>query len=103
MAHKFNREVEIRSALLHLHSVVSHEAVGKEGVRSQEAIDRLAADLGDVYGVDFSDLEKGDSYGEIEYLRWAMTGCQNLLGFNSDDEMEESIKLDDEEHEGEPG
>lgn len=95
MAHKFNRAVEIRSALLHLHSVIDHEADKEEAARAQRFVDVLAAGLGQVYGLDFSNLEEGDSYGEIEYLRWAVDGCQNLLGYSSDDEMEEGIKLED--------
>ncbi len=93
MAHEKNTVVEIRSALLHLHSVVSDGTGLSE--EAQEAIDRLAADLGDIYGEDFSDLEKGDSYGEIEYLRWAVDGMQTLLGYSSDDEMEEALSIDE--------
>lgn len=96
MAHKFNRDVEIRSALLHLHSIVS-ESGAFTAPKAQEAIDKLAADLGRIYDADFSDLEKGDSYGEIEYLRWAVDGCQTLLGFNHDDEMEEALNLPEKE------
>lgn len=97
MPHKFQRDVEIRSALIHLHKVVAQDAVGREGVRAAEAIDRLAIDLGSIYGESFDDLEAGDSYGEIEYLRWAIDGCQTLLDFSGDEEMEEAISIADSE------
>lgn len=80
--------VEIRSALLHLHKVVS-DGENTSG-KAQEAIDRLASEFSTIFGEDFSDLEVGDSYGEIEWLRWAVEGCQDLLGM-SPEEMEEAI------------
>ena len=87
--------VEIRSALRHLHEVIcdGESTAGK----SQEAIDRLASEFSTIFGEDFSDLEAGDSYGEIEWLRWAVGGCQDLLGFTTTEEMEEAISEGNEE------
>lgn len=100
MARKFFREVEIRSALLHLRGIIDENGLTNDIIRGNEAVDKLAASLGKIYGVDFSakaieNAHPKDSYGEIEWLRWAVDGCSTLLGFENYEEMEEAINIDD--------